>query len=262
MLCGPPALWPNKPLLKHTEFPNVVVPSLAVQVSVDEEFERLLRFARYLWKRFSSFFHLCRVVAWIVHFCHNSNAKSYDKKKTADIVTTSEVAESKKMLFWLFQRERLAGVLEAIHNNKALLRGHVLHKLLITTNNDGLLVVSIRVRDPSSPQEPKLLVLLSQKSDLTKLLVQTLHTTYSHAGVSALVVIIANTYYIPGLRNIVNQVSKSCSHCQLAYGKPLSCRIGLLPAFRTTPAPPFFYTGIDFAGPFYVKRGKTRDQKC
>ncbi len=128
----------------------------------------------------------------------------------------------------------------------------------ITTNHDGLLVVSIRVRDPSSPQEPKLLVLRSQKSDLTKLLVQTLHTTYSHAGVSALVVIIANTYYIPGVRNIVKKVSKSCCHCQLAYSKPLSCLIELFPAFCTTPAPPFFYTGIDFTGPFYVKRGKTR----
>ncbi len=144
---------------------------------------------------------------------------------TLSVEITSPDTESKKMLFRLSQREKLADVLEAIHNNKALPRGHVLHKLLITTNNDGLLVVSIRVRDPSSPHKPKLLVLLSKKSNLTKLLVQTLHITYSHAGVSALVVIIANTCYIPGLRNIVKQVSKSCSHFQLAYGKPLSCRI-------------------------------------
>ncbi len=34
--------------------------------------------------------------------------------------------------------------------------------------------------------------------------------------------------------------------------------MGLLPEARTTPAPPFDRTGIDFAGPFYVRQGHTR----
>ncbi len=75
----------------------------------------------------------------MVRFCRNTKAKFHDdEKKTADVVTTSEVAESKKMLFRLSQHEMLADVLEAIHNNKALPKGHVLHKFLITTNNDKL----------------------------------------------------------------------------------------------------------------------------
>ena len=34
--------------------------------------------------------------------------------------------------------------------------------------------------------------------------------------------------------------------------------MGLLPASRTTPSPPFYVTGIDFAGPLQIKLGHTR----
>ena len=34
--------------------------------------------------------------------------------------------------------------------------------------------------------------------------------------------------------------------------------MGLLPAVRTTPAPPFANTGMDFAGPFHIRQGHTR----
>ena len=34
--------------------------------------------------------------------------------------------------------------------------------------------------------------------------------------------------------------------------------MGLLPAERTSPSPPFSVVGMDFAGPFQLKRGHTR----
>ena len=34
--------------------------------------------------------------------------------------------------------------------------------------------------------------------------------------------------------------------------------MGMLPASRTTPAPPFHRTGVDFAGPFVIRQGHTR----
>ncbi len=38
----------------------------------------------------------------------------------------------------------------------------------------------------------------------------------------------------------------------------MSHQLGLLPAVRTKPSPPFEKTGIDFAGPFTIRRGYTR----
>ncbi len=70
--------------------------------------------------------------------------------------------------------------------------------------------------------------------------------------------ILAHSYWIPGLRNLLKLVSRTCVVCQRAYAKPLSSLMGMLPSSRTTPAPPFYRTGVDFAGPFHIKVGHIR----
>ena len=39
--------------------------------------------------------------------------------------------------------------------------------------------------------------------------------------------------------------------------RPLSYQIGMLPSYQTTPAPPFYHMGVDFAGPFHIRTGHT-----
>ncbi len=96
----------------------------------------------------------------------------------------------------------------------------------------------------------------SQVSHISYL--QTLHRTHSNAGISALMAILCSIYHVPGLRNILKGISKSCPNCQRAYTKPLTHLMGLLPSMHTTPAPVFHHTGRDFAGPFYIKLCHTR----
>ncbi len=67
---------------------------------------------------------------------------------------------------------------------------------------------------------------------------------------ATLLCIIAETYYISGLRNHLKLLSRQCSTCQKAYASG--------PSARTTPGPPFAITGIDFAGPLQIRQGHTR----
>ena len=53
-------------------------------------------------------------------------------------------------------------------------------------------------------------------------------------------------------------MSKKCATCQQVNARPISQQMGLLPSARTSPSPPFSVVGIDFAGPFILKRGHTR----
>ena len=73
-------------------------------------------------------------------------------------------------------------------------------------NADKLLCVSGRVRDTTSPQLPKSLILLSLKSPFTHLFLSTLHVNCNHPGVCSLLSIVAETYmyHIAGLRNHIN----------------------------------------------------------
>ncbi len=82
--------------------------------------------------------------------------------------------------------------------------------------------------------------------------------TYSHAGISALHSILVTTFFIPNLRNLLKLISRQCPSCQRAHARPLNYLMGMLPASRTTPAPLFDRTGVDFAGPFVLRQGYTR----
>ena len=62
-------------------------------------------------------------------------------------------------------------------------------------------------------------------------------------------------------RQYVWKVLHSCSLCRLIKGQPYSGpQLPPLSAFRTTIDRPFEHTGVDFAGPFYVKCDQTMEK--
>lgn len=128
----------------------------------------------------------------------------------------------------------------------------------VSLDHHKVLKISSRVRDTHSPKKAKTLIPLSLDSGLTRLLISTLHKTYSQPGIAALLSIIGDSYHLPGLRNFLKKISRNCATCQRAYAKPLQQQMGLLPISRTTPFPPFYKTRIDFAGPLYIRKGHTR----
>ncbi len=246
----PPSEWPVKPLRKKP--PDTQdVPCLSVICVRDRQAND---FITELWERFSSFHTLSRVVAWITRFFLNSKSPPPDRKLTP-VLQTVEVRTARLQLM---QQECYNDVFSLIHHGKPAPRGHPLRHLTLQLSEDGLITVSSRVRLKKDPTQPVQLILLSAKSRLTKLLVSTLHRSYSHAGIAAMASILGHTYYIPGLRNLLKVISRACPQCQRTYARPLTQQMGLLPAARTTPAPPFTLTGIDFAGPVVLRRGHTR----
>ncbi len=212
-------------------------------------------FLRNLWKRHSSF-HLCHVLAWILHF--SSNSRLNQEERLLSTIQSSEVIRAKQKILFMSQQEAFADVFSLIRQGRLLPKVHRLKNYLIQISDSGILLVHNLVRRDDQPSQPVTLVLLSTKSFLTHLLVRTLHHTYSHAGISAMTSILGHFYLIPGLRNLLKHVSRTYPQCQRAYARLLSHQMGLLPTTRTTPSPPFTVTGVDFAGHFVLCRGHTR----
>ena len=258
------ALWWSGPswlLLSQTDWPQSKPgkpPASILQVSVKPCLkmpDSQASFLSNLWNRSSSFFTLVRMVAWIFRFGRPVQRR---KGSHSDVLTYDEIEIARHRIYFLSQLEYFPEVFDAIKKKKTLPTGHQLCRFQIERAQDGHLLAQSRVRDPESPTTPTKLIVLSSKSTLTKLLIRTLHRTYSHAGVSAMASILASSYWIPGLRNLLKLISRTCATCQRAYAKPLSGLMGMLPSSRTTPAPPFYRTGVDFAGPFLLKVGYTR----
>ena len=59
-------------------------------------------------------------------------------------------------------------------------------------------------------------------------------------------------------RRLTRSVCSQCKVCRKAAPKPQPQRLGELPAERISTSPAFTSTGLDFAGPFTIKKGHTR----
>ncbi len=247
----PPSQWPSKPPSKPS------IPALTASIKPCLQLpQHTIRFLHQLWDKYSSFFLLVRVVGWIRRF--RSNACLPPERRILGPLSYEDIVAAKSCIYKLAQLEFFPEAFPAAVSSSHLPGSHPLGKLLLSISPEGHLLVCSRVRDPESPTQPSTLIPLSAHSGLTKLLVRTLHRTYSHAGVSAMLSILVVSFYIPNLRNLLKQVSRACVLCQRAYARPLHHLMGMLPTSRTTPAPPFSRTGVDFAGPFTLRVGHTR----
>ncbi len=122
----PPDQWPLRLLRKKPpEFPSV--PCLLVSCACDRQDTDFLR---NLWKQYSSFHHLCRVLAWILRFSSNSRPNREERLLLLSI-QSSEVIRAKQKILLMSQQETFADVFSLIQQGQPLPKGHRLKNYLI-----------------------------------------------------------------------------------------------------------------------------------
>ena len=76
-----------------------------------------------------------------------------------------------------------------------------------------------------------------------------------HSGEKATLKELRSKYWIVQPRNFVRRILRNCVVCRRHQGKPyLPPPAPPLPAFRVREARPFAHTGVDYAGPLYVRK--------
>ena len=101
-------------------------------------------------------------------------------------------------------------------------------------------------------------VILDGKDPLSMLLVTTKHISLLHAGPTLLMSTLNATFHILGARLLVRTACRRCITCRRISAATEKQMMGQLPTSRVNPSPPFSHTGMDFAGPFTLKKGHTR----
>ena len=171
---------------------------------------------------------------------------------------SSELSSAKNKLIYLSQLQSYPLEVDHLSHGKPLTTKSPLHSLCPLIGQDGLLRVGGRLNHAHVTICIKHPIILSRHHSLTKCLVQPVHMDSGHAGIGALLAILADNYYVSGLKSLLRLISRSCVICQRSYAKTVEQLIGQLPPERLQPATPFTHVGIDYAGPLLVKRGNPR----
>ena len=124
----------------------------------------------------------------------------------------------------------------------------------LVLDEDGLIRCEGRIQNSSQEQEAKRPVILPSKHHFTELVIREHHAVVHHNGIRDTLNSIRERYWIKRGREAVKKVVKRCVVCRKMEAKPFATpKTPQLPTCRVSEEPPFSNTGIDFAGPVYVR---------
>ena len=97
-------------------------------------------------------------------------------------------------------------------------------------------------------------ILLNSKHHITTLIIKDCHEKVMHNGVKETLTQLRSKYWIVKGRLLVCKLVRQCVICCKFDGGPYRLPPSPhLSVFRVAEAPPFTYTGVDFASPLFVR---------
>ena len=205
---------------------------------------------------------LC-VTAWCLRAAHNMLASMRGQPR---ILTTnltllpSELTSAENLLMLQSQQRMFAPDLARLKANppQPLRHTSVLLPLTPFLGKEGLLQVGGQLSNTTLSPSQRHPIMLSGRDPLAKMLFEYDHLKLSHCGPTLLLAHEGARLHVLGARRLARDVCKSCVPCRKAAARVETQLMGQLPSTRVTPSPPFSITGIDYAGPFVLKKGHTR----
>ena len=128
--------------------------------------------------------------------------------------------------------------------------------------HDGILVVPGRLTHANLPSHAKKPAILPSRHPMVETLVRHVHERTAHSGRGYALAELHRKYWIVGATSLVKKVIRRCVTCQRRDAQPCQQMEADLPLDRVTPHEPVFTSvGVDYFGPFAVKRGQGREKR-
>ncbi|XP_058840862.1 uncharacterized protein LOC131696333 [Topomyia yanbarensis] len=244
--------WPMPstipPLLENVELRKLTVAVLHVKPSTSQVFTR-----------YSSLDKLVRVTAHCLRFINNTRSKS----RTQPLVSTTshhskslsaaQLAEALTHLTQLAQKEAFKEELKNLQHANAVPKHSSIRLLSPFIDEKGTLRVGGRLRWSDQPFQTKHPALLPSFHPFTRLILKSYHIKLLHGGGQLTLASVREEYWPIHGRRMLRSVIRSCFQCSRANPVPVQQRTGQLPVPRVTPSRPFTVTGVDYAGPIYLR---------
>ncbi|XP_064470123.1 uncharacterized protein LOC135384870 [Ornithodoros turicata] len=202
--------------------------------------------------KYSSYNRVVRVTAWIRRFVWNCRTNV----KNIGALTASEVAESEMLWVRHVQREVYPEETFALSRNEQIAKSSKLLRLNPFLDENRVMRLTGRLQCSDNTEDIKHPILLPKKHTLSKLIVRNAHELTLHGGVQLTLSTLREKWWIVQARQIVKSIIHDCTVCVRFRATRITAPTAPLPDVRTNPTHPFETTGVDFAGPLYIKASK------
>ncbi|XP_066582127.1 uncharacterized protein [Prorops nasuta] len=204
-----------------------------------------------LFSQISSYRRLIRVFAYCYRFLKSNNFKGN--------ISVEELNLTEKRILRNVQSISFSSEIKQL-NKENNAKGTRLEAFDPFLNENGLLCVGGRLKNSDIAPSQKHSILLPSKSHVTDLIITDFHESHYHAGIQATLYAIRYRFWILDGRNQVRRIIHRCVRCIRHRAKPVMYKMGNLPKPRVEASTPFYHTGVDYFGPFFVKEKKHRNR--
>ena len=196
-------------------------------------------------ERFSDLDCLYRVTAYVRRFISNlKTIKMKEKDLLTGEVTVEEVSDAEN--YWIRDMQ--------IDLQKMNKFPQLKSQFAISTDKDGILRAKGRIQKAEIETKTKFPIVLPNQHYVAVLIARDAHERVFHNGVSDTMSYIREKFWILRLRQFLKGLLYRCVLCRRMEGKPYPVRPPPpLPEFRVVLSEPFSTTGVDFAGPLYIR---------
>ncbi|XP_065091625.1 uncharacterized protein LOC135712602 [Ochlerotatus camptorhynchus] len=211
-----------------------------------------------LFVRWSTYRRLLHVTAYCLRFINNARIKARTQhipttEPSQEANTVEHLARAKSLLIRLAQRDAFRDEIKAIKDRNVLPKRSCIRRMNPFIDPEGILRVGGRLNLSQLPYQTKHPALLPANHPLSSLIAKYYHLNLLHGGGRLLLTAIREEFWPIRGRQLVRSTVRNCFRCVRLNPVPAQQQIGQLPTSRITPGRPFSVTGVDYAGPLYLR---------
>lgn len=218
-----------------------------------------------LLERASTLHKLIRATAFAFRFIDLTRNRHQGPMKSLatfeDVLPITVELRQSAIDYWIrteqkaFFRAEWKALHSQLHSHSPIPSSSLLATLCPFLGSDQIIRVGGRLQNSMLPEQVKHPIIIPDSSRLALLIARDIHIRVArHAGVQLTMTVIRQQYWIPKLRVLVRKIVGQCTSC-IRYRKEVANQLmASLPTVRVTPAQPFMFSGVDFAGPFLIRR--------
>lgn len=234
---------------------NIIETFLSIhQPKLSNVTANIMKFSMDSLNKFSTLTRLVRVVAFCLRFLKKNRSQSC-------FIHPDEYDRALIVLLRVVQDEVYRADIEQIQSGELSKASSIYSLSPFINKEDGLLRVSGRLQEASQLNyDQRHPIILPYSHLISKLIVRQAHISTMHGNQQQTMMLIIQRYHIIRGKRLVNTVLNRCVKCFRQRCAAQNQLMGQLPQLRVTPNRAFLNCGVDFAGPFTLKRFKGRCQ--